>query len=501
MSSILTNNGAMVALQTLKGINSSMAKTQSEISTGKSVASAKDNAAVWAISKVMEADVKGFEGISDSLSLGKSTVATARNAAESVTKLLTEIKGKIVAAQEKNVPRDKIQTDIDALSEQIKSVVGSAQFNGLNLVDGSGDRTAAEWSPVTILSSLDRSANGVKASHIDVNRADMTTRKATFGSGAAVSGAPAVTNGSNGFNGTGGIDKGTITLAGTFANGTGSITINDVQVDFTIASGDTVAQATTKMVNAINANEDLAKRGITATDNTGTASLTATTGAVKYEIASGTSGVTAHTETTLNQAEIDFATGVAKEGNSYRVTVDGNNYEYVAREGEGMKDVVAGLAKSINDATGTNVSAGVTGDASNGFKLQINNNSNANITNATSVATATGGTSAGALENLNNIDVTTTDSASKALENVELMIQKSIDVAAEFGSAEKRIEIQSEFVGKLSDSLRSGIGAMVDADMEEVSARLQALQVQQQLGTQSLSIANQAPQALLSLFR
>lgn len=47
MSSILTNNGAMVALQTLKGINSSLSKTQTEISTGKSVSSAKDNSTVW----------------------------------------------------------------------------------------------------------------------------------------------------------------------------------------------------------------------------------------------------------------------------------------------------------------------------------------------------------------------------------------------------------------------------------------------------------------------
>ena len=80
MSSILTNNSAMVALQTMKKINSNMAMTQSEISTGKSVASAKDNAAVWAISKVMESDVKGFKGISDSLNLGSSTVAVAREA-------------------------------------------------------------------------------------------------------------------------------------------------------------------------------------------------------------------------------------------------------------------------------------------------------------------------------------------------------------------------------------------------------------------------------------
>ena len=136
MSSILTNNSAMVALQTLKSINSDLAQTQSAISTGRTISSAKDNSAVWSISKVMESDVKGFKAISDSLNLGSSTVAVARNASETVTDLLTDIKGKIVAAQESNVDRTKIQTDISALRDQITSVVGAAQFNGLNLVNG-----------------------------------------------------------------------------------------------------------------------------------------------------------------------------------------------------------------------------------------------------------------------------------------------------------------------------------------------------------------------------
>ncbi|MBA4325985.1 MAG: flagellin, partial [Rhodobacter sp.] len=105
MSSILTNNSAMVALQTMKGINASLNKTQADISTGKTIASAKDNAAVWAISKVMESDVEGFKGISDSLSVGNATLTVARNASESVTKLLTEMKGKIVSAQAENVDR------------------------------------------------------------------------------------------------------------------------------------------------------------------------------------------------------------------------------------------------------------------------------------------------------------------------------------------------------------------------------------------------------------
>ena len=124
MSSILTNNSAMVALQTLKSINMNLGKVQNEISTGKTVESAKDNAATWAISKVMSSDVEGFKAISDSLSLGQATVGVALNGAETITDLLTEIKGKIVNAQEENVDRAKIQTDIEALTDQIGSIVG-----------------------------------------------------------------------------------------------------------------------------------------------------------------------------------------------------------------------------------------------------------------------------------------------------------------------------------------------------------------------------------------
>jgi len=156
MSSILTNTSAMVALQTLKTINADLGRVQSAISTGKAISSAKDNSAVWAISKVMESDVNGFKAISSSLALGESTVAVARNAAETITDLLTQMKGKIVAAQEDNVDRDKINDDVSALKEQIASVVAAAQFNGLNLVDGS---TAS----ASILSSLDRDNAGEKA--------------------------------------------------------------------------------------------------------------------------------------------------------------------------------------------------------------------------------------------------------------------------------------------------------------------------------------------------
>jgi flagellin len=73
--------------------------------------------------------------------------------------------------------------------------------------------------------------------------------------------------------------------------------------------------------------------------------------------------------------------------------------------------------------------------------------------------------------------------------------------ASSLGSISKSIDMQNTFISKLTDTLDSGIGRLVDADMEEESARLSALQVQQQLGIQALSIANSSAQGILSLFR
>lgn len=283
MSSILTNNGAMVALQTLKGINANLSKTQDEISTGRSINNAKDNAAIWAISKVMESDVSGFKAVSSSLSLASGAVSNARQAAETVGELVTQIKDKVIAAQDGNFDRATLQNDINDLKAQITSAVSSSQFNGINLVNGD---TFGGASTFKALASIDRAQDG-----------------------------------------------------------------------------------------------------------------------------------------TVSPTTIDV------------------------------------------DLTNTNLSL------------------------------------SGQLTDLAAIDLTTSTDLAADLTTVETALGNVVDAAASFGAAGKRIEIQSDFISKLGDSMKAAVGAMVDADMEEASARLQALQTQQQLGIQSLSIANQAPKALLSLFR
>ena len=266
MSSINTNNSAMVALQTLKSINSNLSNTQNAISTGKDISSAKDNASVWAISKVMESDVSGLDAVQDSLSVGQSAVAVASAGAELIVETIKEMQALAISAQSEGANFTQIDAEMTAKKAQLDSIVAGSQFNGVNLLNTDTDGNGATG--LTVVGSINR-----------------------VGSGAA-----SVTD---------------ITLTGT---------------------ADTADAATT------------------------------------------------YTE-------------------------------------------------------------------------------------------------------------------------LETMLTAAITGAANLGTSAKRLDDQANFVSKLSDALTSGIGSLVDTDMEAASAKLQALQTQQQLGVQALSIANQAPQTILSLFR
>lgn len=506
MSSILTNNGAMVALQTLKTINSALTDTQSMISTGKSVASAKDNSAVWAISKTMESDVKGFSAISDSLALGQSTVAVARDASETVTDLLTQMKEKIVGAQESNVDRDKLQTDITALKDQIQSVVGAAQFNGLNLVQGTDD--------VNVLSSLDRANDGsVTASDIAVSRNDLSSTKGQLGSGLGrqdlsgniTSTSLSLTNTAIRDDGAGTPTDADITVGGDASTSDFTFDINGTVVSF--AAGDldsTAATAATQIADAINAAQI---DGVSVTANGAALEFESTVAFEEVSVdgtVTGGSGTLSADVTLAERSEsFTFSNQNVNKGDGYQFAIAGQTFTYVASDGDTMEDVVKGLKLSVDGGEVDGLTTDVSQNGNNEWVLKIDNDSGSAQT-VTITATDDANENAvvsGGLQGLELINVTTDEGADAALENIETLIDASIDAAASFGSSQGRIETQASFISKLTDSLKSGIGAMVDADMEEASARLQALQVQQQLGVQSLSIANQAPQSILSLFR
>ncbi|WP_225246827.1 flagellin [Agrobacterium tomkonis] len=103
---------------------------------------------------------------------------------------------------------------------------------------------------------------------------------------------------------------------------------------------------------------------------------------------------------------------------------------------------------------------------------------------------------------LAEIDVTTDAfTVDDYIEGVEYMLQTSISSASFLGSLQMRIDLQTDFASRLSDSIDKGIGRLVDADMNEASTRLKALQTQEQLAIQSLQIANGNAENILQLFR
>lgn len=361
MSSILTNNGAMVALQTLKGINAGLAKTQDEISTGKSVATAKDNAAVWAISKVMEADVSGFKAISSGLATAGQTVGMAREGAEQITGLLTKMRDTIVTSQNATNAQDraKLQEDVTNLKAQIEGVVKGSQVNGLNLLDGS-------TTSVDFLSSLDRSSTGVSTSNINVSGKNLSTggyvAKDIFGAGTA----PASAAGDSAVMSLGAGDTTGVTLvigagAGSLAAGDSvSIRIGDKTATYTVSAAD-AGSTTPNDVVAVGLKSAIEKLGISG---------------VSVDYDSGTAG-----QLTIKSGTVPATT------NDLNITAQFRN------AGAGGLGALAGL------------------------------------------------------------DVTTPANAQAALASIETMMQASTNAAASFGAAGRRIEMQSDFVSKLTDKI------------------------------------------------
>ena len=261
---------------------------------------------------------------------------------------------------------------------------------------------------------------------------------------------------------------------------------------------------------------DYAANDVFGAIGTGTVSAEADTFVMSLDSAGGTDTITIQDGATAWAAGDSISISVAGKTASYTVS----NADLANAGGSNVPDIIAVGLKNAIDALGI-TGLEVVYDSATPGQIEFTNNTGTDIdtnndgdtTDDVDILTAdnpakdfsvTGqfkNAGSGDLGTLDSIDVSTSANAKTALGNIESLIQTAVSAAAELGSVEGRINTQAEFIDGLSKSLKTGIGALVDADMEEASARLQALQVQQQLGIQSLSIANQAPQSILSLFR
>jgi len=392
MTSILTNNAAMAALQTLRSIGAGMEDTQARVSSGLRVGEAADNAAYWSIATTMRSDNGALSAVQDALGLGAAKVDTAYAGLESTIDVVKEIKNKLVAAREAGVDRTKIQQEIEQLQGQLKSISSSASFSGENWLKAAvstaaataGDLATSETVTKQVVGSFTRDASGnVKVQTIDVDLKSDNVLFDTTGNKMAI------------------LDQEAL--------------LSDV------------AKVGDKYYTAVNS--------LAATFNEG----------------------------------------------ANNIWTDGTDYYVKADEGKWVKSDAAGVADSSLEqttiatvfATGTSVS-----------ELDISD---------LATARTNFGAAAANLSDAELIDL--------MISHVDRQLEAATSAAADMGSVAMRLDLQENFVSKLSDSIDSGIGRLVDADMNEESTRLKALQTQQQLGIQSLSIANSASENILTLFR
>lgn len=138
--SVNTNSSAMTALRYLNKTSSSLSKTETAITSGLKISSARDNGAVFAIAQNMRGDIAGNSAVEGSLNNGLSTLDTAISGGESVSDLLTQLKSIALSASDTSIDtasRAAYNEDFTALVSQIGSVVSNASFNGTNLLNGS----------------------------------------------------------------------------------------------------------------------------------------------------------------------------------------------------------------------------------------------------------------------------------------------------------------------------------------------------------------------------
>jgi flagellin len=543
MESILTNYNAMVALQNLEATQTSLSNVQQQISTGLSVNSSKDNAATWAVATTMKASTANLQQVSSNLSSADSTVGVAVSATSSLTDLISQIKSKVTSAQDPGTDPNAVQGDINQLLSQIGTTVNSASLNGINLLQGN--------SSYNVLATVDTSTDGSSStpSYINVNHVDLTMGE---------NGGLSMLNGLSVTSAADQVLNGTNPTADQLASGTrqlsyaasGLTSSAAFTVNYTDANG--VAQtlsvnptglsgtSTTKdLVTALNDDQNFSSLFHATTDSSGNLLIGAANrsdetgsfqiGSVTATGATLTSNNTPETNltfqdgTSLNQGDgFTFNYSVNGKATSVTLEVSGDKTGTIEAQDAASNSITIALNQTeVSGVSGATLASDVKSALTGTWYEPDGSTSTTTAASYGLAATAAHGTSVGVSANGSTLTISADASAANAngstdnftsftstgadyqglLNRVDAADQAVINASTSFGSAQSRVETQKTFIDNLVSSLQSGVGNLIDADMTTESARLSALQVQQQLGTQALSIANQQPQSILALFK
>ncbi|WP_236774765.1 flagellin [Agrobacterium tumefaciens] len=514
MTSILTNTSAMAALQTLRMIGSNMADTQQQVSSGLRVQTASDNAAYWSISTTMRSDNMAISAVADALGLGAAKIDVAYAGMETAIETTSQIKARLVAASDPALDKRKLQEEISQLQNQLRATADAASFSGQNWLKASLGAEDAKQQKSVVASFVRGAAGDVAVKTITY---ELNTETALFDT------SPSPTGKHFGV-----LDK---TARLEMAVGTKTISLS-------VSNYETVTPTTAEL-SAMGAQHFVAVPGYPETyyiaPSTEYAPLRDATGTIRTN-ASGEPlwtviQVMTPANAALRPAEFDVQPYLDETGN--HMTFDGNMHFYSifgqpvtsaltvpaktkeALELDGFTLFGATYSdgtKTYVDATGANdwvevMTTAPSGSAANALivggttyyviEAPVDDTETRLVDFDFSVVT---------LDLTKTADIATVAGANEGdvlhamLAWVDKQLQTLTASASTLGAIKTRIDMQQGFAKTLMDSIDKGISRLIDADMNEASTRLKALQTQEQLAIQSLQIANSNVGNIMQLF-
>ncbi len=564
MVSILTNNAAIAALSTLRHVDGQMDKAQEVISSGFRVQKAQDNAAYWSISTTMKSDHSAISAVADALGLGASLTDVAATGTTAIVDILSSFKAKLVAAAEPGVDRSKIQSELYQLNAQAEGIVKSSSFNGENWLQTFAPQHLAKMGPLdtTLVEAFTRYDDGaVRVSTIVVNlktismlneggggilQKDVETlndiggfRGAEINSIAHEGHEARAFTGPHTFSATDNVKFDIVVDAGVHSPG---ITFSNLTIDRA-----TVNAALGISTGTIASGYDMrrvldyvfAANSVPATADGGRFTLGAGSGV--FEISSTeTSGHPGSSIDILN-AVSSFGNELGLQGAPYLNHDDmypAASFNFTKPFTVGLKaqvfyDVTVGPVgpttitidrAAVDAALGT--SDGYIGNAADfakvikattaGMGLEVVTSGSLMTFSADQTIYPEAGNRAARVVvtnirsnpvydlpfDLKEVDVTSDNfTIGEYIQGLDYMLSRAVNSGSLIGSIQKRIEIQSDHVSALLTHIDKGVSRLIDADMNEASSRLKALQAQQQLSIQSLQIANTNAEKIALLFK
>ena len=478
---INTNINSLVAQNNLSTNQASLATSMQRLSSGLRINSAKDDAAGLSIAERMTAQINGSNQAARNANDGISLAQTAEGAMSQISSNLQRMRELAVqSANGTNTSSDRaaLNNEVQALSQEIDRVAQSANFNGVNLLDGSF--TAQKFQV---------GANGTANDSITVSQIASARTSALGGSGASTSTTVTGVLGS---------------VTPLVALNAGDLTLNGLQVGASIQGAAPGQDPSSAYSIAAAINAVSAQSGVTATANVtksaaitvgGFASVLANVGTVNGvnvgAIAAGTDaiGSGANVAAAFNLVSAQSGVTASSDATSGAVT-------FTAADGRNIN--IAGFGSAGTTIANQTITGGIVlnSNAAGGITASGNAPLSAGI-----AATHTPPTTTLTINSISSIDVLTASNATNALAAIDGALSTINASRATLGAAQNRFTSVVSSLQTTSQNLTASRSRIQDADFASETSNLSRAQILQQAGTAMVAQANSLPQGVLALLK